>query len=84
MTYPTTSQYTKVSSADALWALILRQPKSTRRTLAERLLKDDLKMAEELVLKVSIEKGWQQVKAMQEKGTATNSLQDLIDELRAS
>ncbi len=71
----------KVSVADALWSLIAGQTKSTRRALAEKLLSDDIELAEQLVLKASIERGWQQVKAMQAAGSNNGSLQDLIDEL---
>lgn len=70
-----------VSSADALWALILQQSKNTRRTLVERLLSSDLKMVEQLLLKASIERGWEQVKSMQQTGLHTDTLQDLINEL---
>ena len=59
----------KVSAADALWSLIAGQPKSTRRALTERLLSDDIELAEQLVLKASIEHGWQQVKAMEADGS---------------
>lgn len=72
----------RVSAADALWSLIARQTKSTRRALTERLLSDDIELAEQLVLKASIERGWQQVKAMQADGSNIGSLQDLIDEMR--
>ena len=72
----------RVSTADALWSLIAGQSKSTRRALTERLLSDDIELAEQLVLKASIERGWQQVKAMQADGSNGGSLQDLIDEMR--
>lgn len=72
----------RVSAADALWSLIAGQSKSTRRALTERLLSDDIELAEQLVLKASIERGWQQVKAMQAYGSAKGTLQDLIDELK--
>ena len=76
------NNYPGVSSVDALWALIIRQPKSIRKTLTERLLTADIEVAEQLLLKASIEKGWQQVKAMQQNEAPSDSLQDLIDELR--
>ncbi len=72
----------KVSAADALWSLIAGQPKSTRRALTERLLSDDIELAEQLVLKASIEHGWRQVKAMEADGSSKGTLQDLIDELK--
>ena len=72
----------RVSTADALWSLIAVQTKSTRRALTEKLLSDDIELAEQLVLKASIERGWQQVKAMQTDGSNNGSLQDLIDEMR--
>ena len=37
----------KVSAADALWSLIAGQPKSTRRALTERLLSEDIELAEQ-------------------------------------
>ena len=72
----------RISAADALWSLIAGQPKSTRRVLVERILSDDIELAEQLILKSSIERGWQQVKAMETDGGAIGSLQDLIDELK--
>lgn len=70
-----------VSSTDALWALIQKQPKSARRTLTERLLSSDLKMGEQLLLKASIKQGWEQVKTMHRTGHHTGDLQELINEL---
>ena len=77
---PTTAN-TVVSSADALWTLIQKQPKNTRRAIAERLLVSDLEMGEQLLLKASIERGWQQVKTMEQKGHHSGTLQDLINVL---
>ena len=79
---PNIGNSSKVSAADALWSLIAGQPKSTRRALTEKLLSGDIEPAEQLVLKASIERGWQQVKAMQADGSNGGSLQDLIDELK--
>jgi hypothetical protein len=79
---PNIGRTDRVSAADALWSLIAGQSKSTRRALTERLLSDDIELAEQLVLKASIERGWQQVKAMQTDGSNNGSLQDLIDEMR--
>lgn len=79
---PNISNSGKVSAADALWSLIAGQSKSTRRALTERLLTDDIELAEQLVLKASIERGWQQVKAMEADGSTKGTLQDLIDELK--
>lgn len=79
---PNTSKAGRVSAADALWSLIAGQTKSTRRTLTERLLSDDIEMAEQLLLKASLERGWQQVKAMEADDSDNGSLQDLIDELK--
>ena len=70
-----------VSPTDALWALIQKQSKNTRRTLIERLLFSDLEMGEQLLLKASIERGWEQVKAMHQTGQNVGNLQDLINEL---
>ena len=72
----------KVSTVDALWSLIAGQNKSTRRELTERLLTDDIELAEQLLLKASIERGWQQVKAMEADASTGCTLQDLIDELK--
>ena len=72
----------KVSTVDALWSLIAEQNKSTRRELTERLMTDDIELAEQLLLKASIERGWQQVKAMEADGSTGGTLQDLIDELK--
>lgn len=79
---PNVSKSGRVSAADALWSLIAGQSKSTRRALTERLLSDDIELAEQLVLKASIKRGWQQVKAMQTDSGNNGSLQDLIDEKR--
>lgn len=79
---PDISQSGKVSAVDALWSLIAGQTKSTRRALTERLLSDDIELAEQLLLKASIERGWQQVKALQADGNDSGSLQDLIDEMK--
>lgn len=79
---PDISQSGKVSAVDALWSLIAGQTKSTRRALTERLLSDDIELAEQLLLKASIVRGWQQVKAMQADGNDSGSLQDLIDEMK--
>lgn len=79
---PTIGKSGRVSAADALWSLIAGQSKSTRRALTERLLSEDIELAEQLLLKTSIERGWQQVKAMEADGNASGSLQDLIDDLK--
>lgn len=79
---PTIGKSGRVSAADALWSLIAGQSKSTRRALTERLLTDDIELSEQLLLKASIERGWQQVKAMQADVSNSGSLQDLIDEMR--
>ena len=70
-----------MSSTDALWTLIMNQPEATRRILTERLLSEDIETGERLLLKVSIERGWQQVKELQQSGKNKSSLQDLITEL---
>ena len=70
-----------MSSADALWTLIMNQSKATRRILTERLLSEDLETGERLLLKASIERGWQHVKELQQSGKNKSSLQDLITEL---
>ena len=70
-----------MSSADALWALIMSQSRTTRRTLTERLLSEDIETGERLLMKASIERGWLQVKTMQQSGTNNGNLQDLINEL---
>ena len=49
---------------------------------SERLLSEDIELAEQLVLKASIERGWQQVKTMEADDSAKGTLQDLIDELK--
>lgn len=74
----------KVSTADALWSLIAGQPKSTRRSLAEKFLSEDFELVEQLLLKASIHRGWQQVKALEADNNPGNTLQDLIDELKTS
>lgn len=71
-----------VSSVDALWALIQKQSKNARRMLTERLLSSDLEMGEQLLLKASIERGWEQVKVMRQTGCHSGTLQDLINELK--
>ena len=43
---PDISQSGKVSAVDALWSLIAGQTKSTRRALTERLLSDDIELAD--------------------------------------
>lgn len=70
-----------MSSTDALWTLIMNQPKTTRRILTERLLSEDIETGERLLLKASIERGWQQVRELQQSGKNKSSLQDLITEL---
>ena len=62
--------------------MIEGQSKSTRRELTERLLTDDIELAEHLFLKASIERDWQQVKAMEADGNNGDTQQDLIDELK--
>ena len=79
---PTVGKSGRVSAADALWSLIAGQSKSTRRELTERLLTDDIELSEQLLLKASIERGWQQVKAIEADGSTGGTLQDLIDELK--
>ncbi len=81
---PNINKSGKVSVTDALWLLIEGQSKSTRRALTERLLAEDIELAEQLLLKASIERGWQQVKSMQADGSKGCSLQDLIDEMKES
>ena len=70
-----------VSSIDALWALIMQQAKSTRRALTERLMAADMESAEQLLLKASIRRGWEQVQTMEQTGKDNGTLQSLIDEL---
>lgn len=72
----------KISSVDALWSLIMQQGVQERRTLTERLICLDTKVAERYLLKSSIVKGWKQVKKMQNENTDNGTLQDLIDELK--
>lgn len=79
---PTIGKSGRISAVDALWSLIAGQSKSTRRELTKRLLTDDIELSEQLLLKASIERGWQQVKAMEADGGNVGTLQDLIDELR--
>ncbi|MBO4740300.1 MAG: hypothetical protein J5605_01510 [Bacteroidales bacterium] len=79
---PNIDNSSRVSAADALWSLIAGQPKGIRRALTERLLSDDIELAEQLLLKTNIVRGWQQVKAMETDGSARGSLQDMIDELK--
>ena len=81
---PTIGKSDRVTAADALWSLIAGQSQSTRRVLTERILSDDIELAEQLLLKASLERGWQQVKAMEADGAASGSLQDLIDDLKKS
>ena len=50
--------------------------------LTERLLSSDLEMGEQLLLKASIERGWEQVKVMRQTGCHSGTLQDLINELK--
>lgn len=64
-----------VSSVDALWALIQQQSKNTRRTLTERLLSSDLELGEQLLLKASIERGWEQVKSIRQADCHADTLQ---------
>ena len=77
------SSLSGISSAEALWILIMQQPRSTRRALTEKLLSSDMETAEQILLKNSIQRGWQQVKEMRYSGTHESTLQDLIDELRS-
>ena len=53
---PNINKSGKVSVTDALWSLIEGQSKSTRRALTERLLAEDIELAEQLLLKASIER----------------------------
>lgn len=78
---PDISQSGKVSAVDALWSLIAGQTKSTRRALTERLLSDDIELAEQLLLKASIERGWQQVKAMQAKSEYASVSDRYVDQI---
>ena len=71
-----------LSSVDALWTLIMQQGKGTRRALTERMLTADVETAEQILLKSSIHRGWQQVKAMEKNDQTKGTLQDLIDSLR--
>ncbi len=66
-----------ISSTDALWAIIMTQPKHTRRALTEKLLNDDIELGERLLLKASIERGWHQVKDMMTSNIQHGTLQDL-------
>lgn len=51
---PDISQPGKISATDALWSLITQQTKSTRRALTERMLYDNIELAEKLLQKASI------------------------------
>ena len=47
----------------------------------ERFVSNNTKLAEQMLLKASIERGWKEVKDMQVGKTKTGTLQDLIDTL---
>ena len=70
-----------VSPVDALWTLIMKQSRKIRNALTEKLLSADIEAGERLLLKASIERGWQQVKEMQAPGKHHGTLQDLIKDL---
>ena len=72
-----------VSSADALWVLIQNQKPDVRRVLTERLCESDVSLAEKIVLKKSIERGWNQVKKMAQSPEGGYTLDDLIHELNS-
>ena len=72
----------RLSAVDALWSLVGCQPKSTRRALAERLIIDDTELDEKLVLKASLQRGWEQVKEMTACRNNEGTQQDFIAELR--
>ena len=74
-----TTTNTGVSSAEALWALIQKQSKNTRRAIAERLIVSDLEMSEQLLLKASIQRGWQQVSDWAQFQNFTRPHQRVVD-----
>ena len=81
-TYHPVNSVASLSSVDALWALIMQQGKNTRRILTERLMAADVESAEQLLLRASVRRGWEQVQAMEQSGIYNNgTLQNLIDEL---
>ena len=59
----------------------MKQSRKTRNALTEKLLSADIEAGERLLLKASIERGWQQVKEMQAPGKHHGTLQDLIKDL---
>ncbi len=59
----------------------MKQSRKTRNALTEKLLSADIEVGERLLLKASIERGWQQVKEMQASGKHHGTLQDLINDL---
>lgn len=69
------------STVEALWTLIMQQSKNTRQAIMERFVSNNTKLAEQMLLKASIERGWKEVKNMQVGKTKTGTLQDLIDTL---
>ena len=69
------------SSLEALWTLIMQKSKNTRQAIMERLVFNNTKLAEQMLIKASIEKGWQEVKAIKNGKDSSGTLQDLIDNL---
>lgn len=58
-----------------LWSLVINHIPKLHQDVQQLL-------GEHLLLKASIERGWQQVKAMQGNGGMGDSLQNLIDEMK--
>ncbi len=79
--YNTSEQ--NISSVDALWALIQSQTRSVRQTLTERLFASDTAMAEKIVLRNSIEKGWAQVKKMMHNPEEGPTFDEFLQELKS-
>ena len=72
-----------ISSVDALWALIQSQKRGVQQALTERLCALDTTLAEKIVLKNSIERGWEQVKEMAKNPEAGMTLEDLLNGMKS-
>ena len=70
---------TEISAVDALWALIKQQTKSVKRTIAQRLIQDDVITAEaaerqrqEAMVKSSMQQALKELHAGKAKHNARN------------
>lgn len=76
-----------MSQVDALWTLIQGQRKAVRQALVKRIIESDAEEVEtarqKARVRMSIERGWSEVKDSMRSGKELKSAEELLREFRA-